>query len=198
MTDLVNSIVVVLCTVIIIVCSIGIIIATKFQNKQKKKYNELTNIINENKDATFKIKDVLTKEEINKIDDKVDVDALMKNLYDIYLELVNKLRKFDTKLDDILVPELKDFYMNKIKNFKENNFSEIIDAIELINYSIVEYSKNELKFRITTNCFHYKTINNNIVSGSNLEKVEQISLLSYKNIANKWLISDYEIVYEKN
>ena len=37
-TNIVNVIVVAIVSVIIIICSIGIIIASKFQNKQRKKY----------------------------------------------------------------------------------------------------------------------------------------------------------------
>lgn len=195
--NLANIIVVVICTVVIVVCSIGIIIATKFQNKQRKKYNEVKNIINKNKSARFSVKDGLTKEEINNIDTEVDVDVLMRKLYDIYLELENKVKVFDTNLDNVLAGYLKDFYINKIENFKEKGFADITDGIELINYSITEYSKEKLKFRITTNCFSYKTMNNKIVSGSNLEKVEQIISLEYKKVEGKWLISSYDKIYEK-
>ena len=195
--NIVNIIVVSIVSVIILVCSIGIIIASRFQNKQRKKYNECIDIIKENKDTTFRIKDGLSKEEINKIDNEVDIDKLVNKLYNTYLELENKVKLFDSNLEDVLEGYLKDFYLNKIENFKEKGFTDITDGIDLINYSILEYSKERLKFRIKINCFSYKTINGEIVSGSNLEKIEQIILLVYKKVEGKWLISSYEKIYEK-
>lgn len=192
-----HIIVVVISIVTIIVCSIGIIIATKFQNKQKKKYNEVLNIVKEKEGEIFKVKDGLTKEDVNKIDSKVNMDKLMQELYNIYLSLENKIKKSDSKLDDVLVGYLKDFYINKIENFKEKGYADITDGIELINYSITEYNREKLKFRVNINCFSYKTINNEIVSGSNLERMQRIILLTYENINGKWLISAYDKVYEK-
>ena len=192
-----NVIVVIISSVTIIVCSIGIVIASIFQNKQKKKYNEVKNIIKEKEGAIFKIKDGLTKEEINNIDNVVNVDELMKELYNIYLELENKVKSFDINFDNILTGHLKDFYVTKVENFKERKFAEVTDGIDLISYSITEYSKDKLKFRVVINCFSYKMINNEIVSGSNLEKVEQIISLEYKKVEDKWLISSYEKLYEK-
>ena len=196
-SNVVNTIVVAIVSVIILVCSIGIIIASRFQDKQKKKYRELTNLINDNKDITFQIKDGLTKEEINKIDSEVDVDLLMRNLYNTYLTLENKIKSFDSNLDDVLVSTLKEFNLTRIENFKTKGFADITDGIDLINYSITEYGKNKLKFRITINCFSYKTVNNEIISGSNLEKIQKIILLTYENMDGKWLISTYEKIYEK-
>ena len=196
-SNLINTILVTLATIIIIVCCIGIIIAVKFQNKKKKKYNEYLNFINEKKDSTLQIKDGLTKEEITAIDVEIDIDMLMSELYNTYLELENKIKLFDSNLDDVLVGYLKDFYVNKIENFKEKGYSDITDGIELINYSIIEFSKENLKFRLTINCFSYKTVNNQIVSGSNLEKIQQIILLSFRNVNGKWLISSYEKIFEK-
>ena len=192
-----NIIVVVLATVSIIVCSIGIIIASKFQKRQKKKYETVLNIVKEKEGEVFKVKDGLTKEDINKIDSRVNVDKLMQELYDTYIKLESKIKKYDSKLDNVLVGFLKEFYVNKIENFKEKGYADITDGIELINYSIIEYNKEKLKFRVTINCFSYKTINNEIVSGSNLEKVEKIILLTYEKINNKWLISSYDKLYER-
>jgi len=196
-SNIVNVIVIAIVSVVIIVCSIGIIIAVKFQNRQNKKYKEIKNIIKEKKNATFQIKDGLTKEEINNIDSEINVDLLMRELYSIYLNLEYKVKSLDINLDNILVGYLKDFYINKIKKFKEKGFLEINDGIDLINYSITEYTKEKLKFRVTINCFSYKTVNNKIVSGSNLEKIQKIILLTYEKKNDKWLISFYDIVYEK-
>lgn len=192
-----NIIVIVISTITIIVCSISIMIAIKFQIKQKAKYNEVLKIVKEKEGETFKVKDGLNKEDINKIDSKVNVDKLMEELYSTYLKLEDKIKKFDIKLDNVLVGYLKEFYINKIKNLKENGYADITDGIELINYSIIEYNKDELKFRINIHCFTYKMVNNQIVSGSNLEKINKIILLTYKNTNDKWLISSYDKVYEK-
>lgn len=196
-SNLANTIVVVIVSIVILVCCVGIIIAIKFQNKKKKKYEECLKIIKEKKNAPLKVKNGMSKEEINKIDSLVDVDILMQQLYNTYLELENKMKNFDTNLDEVVVGYLKDFYINKIENFKEKNYADITDGIDLLNYSITEYSKDKLKFRLTINCFSYKTVNNEIVSGSNLEKIQQILLLTYEKIDDKWLISSYEKIYEK-
>lgn len=192
-----NIIVISVSTIVILICSISIIIASRFQNKQKKKYNECLNIIKEKDVSTLQFKDALTKEEINNIDSEVDVDVLMSDLYHTYLEFENKVKSFDVDLDYILIGYLKDFYINKIENFKERGFSDITDDIDLINYSITEYSKEKLKFRINISCFCYKTVDNKIVSGSNLEKVQKVVLLTYEKNNNNWLISSYEKIYEK-
>lgn len=195
--SLLSIIVIVLATVTIIICAVGIIIAGKFQKKQMKKYNELNNIINKNKDATFQVKDGLTKEEINNIDSDVDVDLLMQELFSTYIEFEDKIKNLDTNLDDILFGTLKEFNINRIENFKDKGFMEITDGIDLINYSITEYEKNKLTFRITMNCFSYKMLDNKIVSGSNLEKIQKIVLLTYEKLNDKWLISSYDKIYER-
>ena len=195
--SLLSIIVIVLATVTIIICAVGIIIAGKFQKKQMKKYNELNNIINKNKDATFQVKDGLTKEEINNIDSDVDVDLLMQELFSTYIEFEDKIKNLDTNLDDILFGTLKEFNINRIENFKDKGFMEITDGIDLINYSITEYEKNKLTFRIIMNCFSYKMLDNKIVSGSNLEKIQKIVLLTYEKLNDKWLISSYDKIYER-
>lgn len=195
--NIINIVTVLIVSVIIVTCSIGIIVASTFQQKKKKKYNEFLKILEEKNDSTFQVKDYLTKDEINKIDSEIDVDLLMKNLYETYLTLENKMNTFDDNLDEVLTGYLKDFYINKIENFKEKNFADIKDRIELVGYCITEFKKEALKFRVTINCLSYKMINNKIVSGSNLDKVQEILLLSYKKIDDKWLIESYEKIYEK-
>ncbi|MBE6138977.1 MAG: hypothetical protein E7174_00530 [Firmicutes bacterium] len=192
-----NAILTIIVSIVIILCSIGIITSSRFQRKQKKKYKEISKLIKENENLTFQVKNGLTKEDINSIDNEVDVDLLMKELYDTYLQLENKIKESDTNLDNILVGYLKELSINKIEIFKNRGFAEITDGIELINYSITEYNKEKLKFRVTINCFSYKKVDNQIVSGSNLEKVERIILLSYEKVNGKWLIIDYDKIYEK-
>ena len=190
-------IVAVISSITIIVCSIGIIIASKFQNKQRKKITEVNHLINKNRDARFSVKEGLTKEEINNIDSSVNVDILMSELYSTYLELEKKIKTFDKNFDDILTGHLKEFNINRIQNFQKNGFSDVTDGIDLINYTITEFSKEKLTFRLTINCFSYKIINNQIVSGSNLEKIEKILSLTYEKVNDKWLISSYNKIYEK-
>lgn len=196
-SDISYVIVIVLVSITIIVTSIAIIIAVKFQKLKKKKYNDFIQIINEKKDATFSVKDGLTPDEIYSIDSSVNIESLMNELYNTYLKFEDKIKNYDINLDDTLVGYLKDFYLNKMKNSKQNGYSYIKDGIDLIGYSITEFNKENLKFRININCFDYKMINNEIVSGSNLFKVEQILLLSYKKVNNDWLISSYDKIYEK-
>ncbi|MBR6690685.1 MAG: hypothetical protein IKL65_05080 [Bacilli bacterium] len=196
-TNIVNVIVVAIVSVVIIVCSIGIIIASRFQNKQKKKYKEVNSLINKKKDATFRVKDSLTKEEINNIDSEVDVDKLMTDLYNTYLALENKIKNLDDNFDDVLTGNLKEFNINRLELFKQRGFIDITDGIDLISYCITDYNKKSLKFRLTINCFSYKMVNNEIVSGSNLEKIEKIILLEYVKQKDKWLISSYDKIYEK-
>lgn len=184
----INVVVVVIATVMIIICSIGVIIAIKFQQKQKKKYNECINIIKEKGIDTLKFKDGLTLEEINAIDNTINVNELMKELYDKYISFENKIKNFDDNLDELLTGFVKEFYVNKINNFREKGYEDITDGIDLIRYTITE---------IIINCFNYKKVNNVIISGSNLEKVEQVIILTYQKVNNSWLISNYEKVYEK-
>lgn len=195
--NLINLVVIVLSTTAIIICSIGIIIASRFQSKQKKKYNDCIRIIKEKENSTFQIKNGLSKEEINQIDSNLDVDKLMNELYDKYIQLESKVKLEDNNFDELLIGHIKDLYINKVEVSKNKNYAEINDGIDLINYSITEFSKEKLKFRITVNCFNYKKSNDTIVSGSNLEKVEQVIILTYENHNNNWLISKYEKVYEK-
>lgn len=194
---LINIILIIIGLIITIVCSIGIVIASKFQNKQRKKYNDCLNLIKEKENMAFQVKYGLSKEEINSIDESIDVDKLMSDLYETYLEFENKLKILDNNLDNILTGYIKEFYINKIENYKLNGYRDIIDSIYLINYSITEFSKEKLKFRVTINCFDYRQINNEVIIGSNIEKVEEVLILTYEYIDDKWLISNYEKVYQK-
>ena len=163
----------------------------------KKKYLNIENMINENKDAVFAIKDSLSPEDIAKIDDSLDIASLMSELYSTYLKLEEKVCNLDNNFDDILVGDLKDLYIDKINNFKMNNYIYKKENIELIGYSITEFDKEKLKFRVNINCHEYKMINDKIVSGNKYWKLEQIILLSYEKVGNNWLISDYDKIYEK-
>ena len=193
----INIIVIVAVTIILILCFIGIKVAIKVQKKQRKKLMELEKIVNEKNDVTFQVKDSLSFDEIKTIDDTIDPAELMKELYEIYLRFESKIRNFDTNLDDVLVGNLKDFYINKINNFKEKGYADITDNIDLVGYSISEFKKDKLSFKVNINCYNYKTIYDRIVSGSNSIRVSQIIIISYERVDGKWLISAYDKVYEK-
>lgn len=194
---IINIVAVLLAALITIVCCIGIIISIRFQARQKKKLEECINIIKEKGIETLQFKNGMTEEEIKAIDKSVNVNELMKELYDKYISFENKIKTFDDNLDELLTGFIKDFYINKINNFKEKGYEDVTDGIDLIGYTITEFEKTKLKFKVTINCFDYKKINGVIVSGSNLEKVEQVLILTYEKINKKWLISNYEKVYEK-
>lgn len=181
----------------ILILIISIILAYKFKRKQNKRYREIKNMLNKNKNATFEIKEGISKEEISLIDSNVDIEILMKDLYNTYLTFETKLRNLDENFDDILDDDFKTFNIYKVKNFKEKGIADIIDNIDLVSYAIINYTTTELTFRVVINCLSYKMLNNEIVSGSNLNKVQKILLITYKKINDKWLISSYDEIYEK-
>ena len=193
----INYIVVISLSIVILICSIGIIISMRFQNKQKKKYQECVRLIKEKEDGTLNVKNGLDIEEIKKIDKNIDPNKLMMKLYDTYLEFVNKLNNNDKGFENILSGFIKEFYENKIDIYNQRGYVEVIDSIELVNYSITEFEKEKLKFRVSITCFNYKKVNDQIISGSNLERVEQIIILTYIKNKRKWLINNIEKVYEK-
>ena len=192
----INIIVTIILTIIIFICLVGMVLASKFQRKKDKKYKELVRIIKEKENATFKVKDGLSDEEIKAIDNNIDPSLLMQELYNTFLSLMNKEKELDSSFDDILTGTLKEVYENKINSSKEKKKYEITTGIELISYSIIDFNNDVIDFRININCFHYKMSNNTIVSGSNLEKVEQVLIITYKKINDKWLISKIEKPYE--
>ena len=121
----------------------------------------------------------------------------MEELYNTYLIFESKSKSLEVNLDDVLTGYLKDFYINKINSYKANGYKDINDSIELIGYSIKEFSKSQIKFKIDLSCFNYKMIGDKIVSGSNLYRVHQICVVTYEKVDGKWLISAYDKIYEK-
>lgn len=195
--DGINAVIVIILTIIIVVCSVGIVIAIQFQNKQKKKYQECLKLIKEKEDGTLNVKNGLDIEEIKKIDKTIDVNKLMMKLYDTYLEFINRLNDNDKNFDNILSGFMKEFYENKIDIYNAKNYYEKIDNIELVSYSIVEFDKDKLKFKVNITCFNYKMRKEEIISGSNLVRVEQIFILTFVKLKRKWLINNMEKVLEK-
>ena len=192
--DTINSIVYVILTVTIVVCSLGIVIAIKFQNKQNKKYQECLNLIKEKENKTLNDQTLVEIEELKGI----DINKLMIELYDTYLLFVDRLNNNDKNFENILSKALKEFYESKIDIYNKKYYREITDNVELINYSILECENGQLKFRITINCFNYKQKNEQIISGNNLQRVEQVFIINYMKSNDKWLIDSIEKVLEKN
>ena len=183
-------------TIVIVGCSIGIIIAIKFQNKQKEKYKECLKLIKEKENQTINANNGIDIDKIRTIDESVNVNQLMIELYNLYLEFVDRFNR-NSDLTDLLDDYTSEVYKNIIEVHKEKGIFEITDNIELVNYSILEFDKDKLKFRINITCFNYKMRQNSIIYGSNLERVEQIFVITYVVKNKKWVINDIEKVYEK-
>jgi len=182
--------------IIIFVCCVGILVASKFQDEQEKKYKDSVDLVKEKGTDVLQIRDVMSQAEISAVDPNIDVVELMKDLYNTYLNLENKVKLLDNNFDNILTGYMKKIYKEKVKAFKSTNHIEVIDDIELINYCIIEFDSNKLKFRLSVSCFNYKKQGEEIVSGSNLQKIRQILIITYEKVNDKWLISDIERMYE--
>lgn len=196
-TKIVFNISTIIFSTIIFVCSIAIVIAIQFQKKQKKKYEECVKIIKEKENDTLNYQNGVDENYINEIDENINVDQFMMELYGKYLELIDKLNNNSKEFENILTGFIKEFYDNKIDIQNNKRIFDIIEGIELINYTILEFNRFELKFRINITCFNYKKAEEEIISGSNLTRVNQIIVLSYCKIQNEWLINDIEKVYEQ-
>ena len=187
-------IIILLVAIVSFIYTIAIVVSLKFSQKQKTKYDECLKLVRE---STREMKDALTEKEIRKIDRSIKLDKFMMNLYDNYLNFIDDLNNNKKKFNDNLTGYIKEFYENKIDIYTEKGYKEIIDEIELINYSIIEFNKKKLKFRVAITCFNYKQLNGDIVSGNKYDRVEQILLITYIKEKKKWLISNIEKVYEK-
>ncbi len=191
-----NVIITISLSVVILVCSIGIVLASQFQRKKDKKYKEVLRIIKEKEKATFEVKNGLTSDEVRSIDNSIDANILMQELYNTFLEFINKTNNLETNFDDVLTGTIKEMYESKIASSKEKHKYEVTDGIELIGYSIMEFKNDSLVFRLNINCFNYRMSKGTVISGSNLEKVEQILIITYEKVNDKWLISKLEHAYE--
>lgn len=187
-------IIILILAIVSFIYTIAIVVSLKFNQKQKTKYEECLKLV---KESTREMKDALTEKEIKKKDRTIKLDKLLMNLYDIYLEFLDDLNNNNKDFKNILTGYIKEFYENKINIYIEKGYKEITDEIELINYSIIEFNKNKLKFRVAITCFHYKELNSDVVSGNKYDRVEQILLITYVKEKKKWLISNIEKVYEK-
>lgn len=197
MIEELNFIIVIILTIVIVISSIIIVTAIKIQNKQRKIYKECVRLIQEKENGTFEIKNGLTEEEIKNIDKNINIQNLMTILYDIYISFLKDLNECNKNLLNKLTGFIKEYYVNKLDILIQKGHKEIVDKIDLNNYSILEYEKNKVKFRININCLSYRMNNDVIISGSNLERVEQVVIITYIKVNRKWLINNIEKVYEK-
>ena len=191
------TIFIIIVTTIIVLCTIGIIAASKVQDKQKKKYDDCIKAINEREDETYNYDGSLTPGQIRKKDRTVNPEELQKKLYDKFLSLQEKVNNLDNSFDGLLTGFIKRVYNDRINLYKESNTQEKIEKINLIGYSITEFSKKELKFRIKITAINYKIRDNEIISGSNINYLEQIYIITYEKIGKVWKISNIEKVLDK-
>ena len=195
--SLINKITLVIISIVLFLISVGVVIAIQFQNKQSKKYKECLKLIKDKEDGTLRAKNGVSTREIKKIDPTIDVKELMSKLYETYLEFIEKLNNNDSKISSVLDEFINNVYQNRLEIYKLKNTKEITDSIELTNYTIMSFEKKRVEFRISYTCFNYKMMNDVIVSGSNLEKVEQVVIVTYSKLRKKWVINNIEKVYEK-
>ena len=195
--SLINKITLVIISIVLFLISVGVVIAIQFQNKQSKKYKECLKLIKDKEDGTLRAKNGVSTREIKKIDPTIDIKELMSKLYETYLEFIEKLNNNDSKISSVLDEFINNVYQNRLEIYKLKNTKEITDSIELTNYTIMSFEKKRVEFRISYTCFNYKMMNDVIVSGSNLEKVEQVVIITYSKLRKKWVINNIEKVYEK-
>lgn len=186
-------ILIIIITVGTLLCTIGLMFSVKFQHQQKKKYKNCVNLIKEKENATMGVNDSLLSTNV----ESMDADKILFELYNIYLDFQNKLNELDKSVCDLLTGHMKDLYMSKVENMKEKSIMDIIENIDLLNYSIMENKEEQVKIRVNISCLSYKMKNNKIISGSNLEKISQINIITFDKFENSWLISNIEKVYEQ-
>lgn len=184
-------------TTVIVLCTVGIVLAIKMQQKQKQKYDDCITAINEREDETYNYDGSLTPGQIRKKDRTVNPEELQKKLYEKFLSLQEKTNNLDDKFDTLLTGFIKRVYTDRIALYKESGSIEKLDNINLLGYSITEFSKKELKFRLKITAFNYKMRNGEIISGSNIERLELIYIITYEKHGKIWKISNIEKVLEK-
>lgn len=188
--------IVILLSIVIMICSLGIIVSIKFQSRQRKKYEECLRLIKEKQQGCLGINNAMNNENIY-LEENVDFNELTTQLYQLYLNMIKDLNNLDVNIATKLDGFIKEFYLEKIERSKEKETKDIMDKINLNSSSIIEYTKDRLKLRINVNCLCYKKNNNIIISGSDTEKLEQITIITYNKVGEDWLINNIEKVYEK-
>ncbi len=182
----------------LILIGVGMLLSLKFQKRQQKKLKEVEDIVKSKQNVIFEFKSGLTNEELLRINPKLDINGLATCLFNTFKELELKIKNHDdSDLDKLVVGTTLNFIKSRIDTYKINGYFEVVDDIDLLEYAFVEYNKDSLKFRIKINCINYKKINNDIISGNEFKKLEEVLIISYKNISNNWLIEDIDKVLEK-
>lgn len=182
----------------LILIGIGMIISLRFQKKQQKKFEEVEEIVKSKQNVIFEFKSGLTNEELLRVNPKLDIGSLATDLFNTFKELEFKIKTHDdTNLEKLVVGTTLNFIKSRIDTYRVNGYYEVMDDIELLEYAFVEYNKESLKFRIKVNCINFKKINDDIISGNESKKIEEILIISYRYVSNKWLIDDIDKVLEK-
>lgn len=193
----VNKVFLVFACILLFLLSVGIVVAIQIQNKQSKKYKECLKIIKEKEDGTLNSNLGMDINQIKKIDPNVDINKLQEKLYKLYLEFIEKLNNNDESISFVLDEFINKVYQNKLEIYKTKNTKEITENIELLNYSILNYEKGKIEFRISITCTYYKKMNDTVISGSTYDRLEQIFIVTFVKPRKVWLISNIEKVYEK-
>lgn len=188
--------IVILISIVILICSMGIVVSIRIQNRQKKKYDECLRLIKEKEQGCMGINNAMNNEKIF-FEDNVDLNKLMTQLNRMYLDMLKELNELDTNVANKLDGFIKEFYLEKIERSKEKGIVDIVDKVSLNSSSILEYTQDRLKLRININAVCYKKNNERIISGSNVDMLEQITILTYNKVGENWLINNIEKVYEK-
>ena len=162
-----------------------------------EKYLDCLRAINEREDESYNYDGSLTSGQIKKKDKSVNPEELQKKLYDKFLNLQEKVNNLDDKFDTLLTGFIKRVYFDRINLYKDNNTCEKLENINLIGYSIIEFNKEKLKFRLKINAFSYKMKDKETISGSNNDRIELIYIITYDKCGKIWKISNMEKVMEK-
>lgn len=183
---------------VLVIFVIGLCFSISFQKDAKKKLNEVEKIVKSKEGEFFQAKTCLDEKDILKVNPDLDIPRFMSDLFDTFLKLEDKLNKHDdTDIETIAYGTQVSYVKNKVKAYKSNGFCEIVDGIDLVDSSIIEFTKTKVVLRATIECFNYKMLDEKIVSGSNLNKIREIVLIEYRLKENKWLITDVDKLVEQ-
>ena len=172
---------------------IGIVFSLAFQKKQRKKQEVVEQLMKEKEGKT--INSVMNKNYSATAKSKDNIE-LMQKLYDSYIEYQTRFNELDKSYDNFVTPTLKEYSDQKIDLLKSRDSKEVREKIELINYTIVEKREKSLKFRLTINCVEYAMRNDNITRGSNINKMEEILLLTCRKVEEDWVVDRVDKIYE--
>lgn len=187
----------ILITTSIVVCSIFIVISIQIQKKQKNKYKRCMDAIREAGNDRFDIKTNLSEEDIKKIDSSIDLNELLKKLYNIYITFQNKVCQNElTGYDNLLTKTYIDIILNRINKFISKGAIEKFDDINILEYAITRYSNEKCEMRLRLNCFYYILENDKIIKGSNIKRREFFYILKFKKESGNWLLDYIEVIFD--